>query len=178
MSAALRESVRPDAAERVRRVVTRYAHSIAIVPYAEQYRESALEVAAAIHAHSLYRDFKQDPDKLIAQLAMSGEGDARFRWFRLAVRRGIVLGGFYGILQRVYWGDVLIARDAGWWVRPAMRGGPAAILLLDAFEQWARASGAQMACVGQSGIEDIERTGNLYLRCGYRFTGYNTAKVL
>jgi hypothetical protein len=178
MSAVPREIERPDAAARIRRVVDRFSRSIAIVPYSDQYRETALVVARQIHARSLYRNFVMDEAKVLAQLAMSGEGDARWRFFRLAVRRDQVIGGFYGVLQRAYWGDVLMARDAGWWVRDEARGGPAAILLLDSFETWARSMGALIAHVGQTGVENIERTGNLFLRCGYQFTGYNTAKAL
>lgn len=176
MAAVAREVA--DGSSRLERVAARFSRSITIVSYDDRFRSSALEVAREIHAHSLYRDMPLLEDKVIEQLSMAGSGDARWRYFRLAVRGDQVLGGFFGVLLRVFWCDALLAKDMGWWVRSSARGGAAAILLLNDFEAWARGHGATMAGIAQSGVENIERTGQLFRNCGYRFTGYNTAKDL
>lgn len=151
--------------------------SIEIVDYAPAYKDSMLVVAREIHAHSIYRDMPLDEPKLARQLAASGGLDPS-RYFRLAVRRGEVLGGFYGCTLRVFFCDELTAKDMGWWVKQSARGGAAAVLLLADFESWARARGARKCMLGQSGVENIETTGRLFKKCGYAFTGYNTCKEL
>ena len=151
--------------------------TIRIIPYEEKYRESMMVVAREIHAHSIYRNMPLDEPKLVKQLSGSGINFPD-RYFKIAVRNDEVLGGFYGCLLRVFFCDELTAKDMGWWVKESARGGAAAILLLTDFEQWARQHGARKCMVGQSGIENIERTGKLFQHCGFKFTGYNTSKEL
>lgn len=178
MAAAAREIGRPDAASRIRRVADRFCRSISIVPFEERYLASGMKVAREIHAHSIYRDLPLDEKKLYEQLSMSGTGDAKSRYFRLAVRGDEVLGGFYGVALRMFFCDALIAKDMGWWVRESARGGAAAILLLYDFEAWARSIGASKLGVGQSGVENLERTRLLFENCGFTVTGFNTSKDL
>lgn len=166
-----------DAVRFQERIAARF-RSIRIVPYDPAYLESGLEVARGIHAHSIYRTLPLDETKLIRQLGSSGTEFAPDRYFRLAVRAGSVLGGFYGCVMRAFFCDELLAKDMGWWVRPEARGSAAAVLLLIDFERWAIERGARVCTIGQSGIENIERTGKLFMHCGYQFTGYNAAKVL
>ena len=162
-----------EVAERIRQRPT----TIQIVDYDEQYRDGVVNVAREIHAHSIYRNMPMDESKVVRQLALAG-GIAPDRFFKLAVRGGDVLGGFLGCTFVPFFADSLLARDLGWWVKESSRGGAAAILLLQAFESWARACGATKAMVGQSGIENIERTTGLYVHCGYSITGFNTCKEL
>jgi hypothetical protein len=88
------------------------------------------------------------------------------------------LGGFYGCRLKVFFSGETIVKDMGWWVSPTARGGAAAALLLGAFEDWGRSVGAKRAMIGQSGVENIERTRRLFEHCGYALTGYNTSKDL
>ena len=151
--------------------------SIEIVGYDPKYRDGVIKVAKEIHAHSIYRDMPLDVDKVVLQLSLAGKM-APDRFFKLAVRGDEVLGGFFGCTLRVFFCDNLTAKDMGWWVSESSRGGVAAILLLKAFEDWARTNGACKSMVGQSGIENIERTTRLFVHCGYSITGFNTCKEL
>ena len=162
-----------EVAERIKHRQT----TIQIVDYDEQYRDGVVNVAKEIHAHSIYRNMPMDEDKVVRQLSLAGS-IASDRFFKLAVRGGDVLGGFLACTFVPFFSDSLLARDLGWWVKESSRGGAAAILLLQAFENWARGRGATKAMVGQSGIENIERTTGLYVHCGYSITGFNTCKEL
>jgi len=151
--------------------------TIQIVPFTREYLFGALVVAREIHAHSIYRDMPLDEEKLVRQLVGSGQ-EFPDRYFRLAVRGPVVLGGFYGCVFRTFFCDEMLAKDMGWWVTEDARGGLAAIKLLADFEGWAKEKGARKCMIGQSGVENIETTAKLFMHCGYTFTGYNTAKDL
>ena len=164
-------------ADRLARIAERYADTIKIVPYADEYRDQMVAVAHEIHAHSLYKDLPMDDAKLVRQLAAAG-GLAPDRYFRLAVREGEVLGGFFGGANKTFFCNALLARDMGWWVKESARGGAAAVLLLTDFEVWAHGMGCSKVMIGQAGVENIDRTMQLYQNCGYTLTGYNTAKEI
>lgn len=151
--------------------------TIKIIPYEEKYLDGTLAVAREIHAHSIYANMRLDEAKVIRQLAASGD-IVPDRYFKLAVRNDEVLGGFYGCLLKVFFSDECTAKDMGWWVKETARGGAAAVLLLADFERWARAAGARKCMVGQSGVENIDRTRKLFEHCGYQLTGFNTSKEL
>ena len=152
--------------------------SVKVIEFDPKYADGALEIAREIHAHSLYANMPLDEAKVMRQLSAAGGALVPERYFRLAVRGDEVLGGFYGAVAKTFFCDELLARDMGWWVKQTARGGAAAVLLLLDFERWARAAGARKCMVGQSGVEDIERTKRLYEHCGFTLTGYNTAKEL
>lgn len=159
------------------RIAERFA-SIHIVAYENKYMMQALEVAREIHAHSIYANMPLDNTKLIKQLSMASNGISPERYFKLAIRGDEVLGGFLGGLVRVFFCDEFTAKDMGWWIKESARGSAAGVLLLNDFEKWAKAKGARKVMLGQSGVENIERTGKLFYHCGYQFTGYNTCKEL
>lgn len=150
---------------------------IKIAPFELKYLESAMEVAEQIHATSIYANMPLNREKLVAQLSMAGN-TAPDRFFRLAVRDDVVLGAIFGMLSRTFFDDELIAKDLGWWVRPEARGGRTALVLLQAFEAWARERGARKIGLGQTGVHDIERTRRLFEHAGYQIVGYNAMKDL
>jgi GNAT superfamily N-acetyltransferase len=152
--------------------------TIRVVDYGHEYLEGTLQVAREVHARSLYRDMPLDEAKVIRELSAASWGMAPGRYFRLAVRDADVLGGFHGCAFVTFFSNEITARDMGWWVRESARGGAAAVLLLADFERWARERGARKCTVGQSGVEDIDRTRKLYQHCGYTITGYNAAKEI
>lgn len=151
--------------------------SISIISYDEKYLDGTLDVARYIHAHSIYANMPLDEEKLIRQLSASGS-IVPDRYFQIAVRGDDVLGGFYGCLLRPFFCDELTAKDMGWWIKPNARGSAAAVLLLTDFERWAKERGARKCMIGQSGVENIERTTKLFQNCGYQITGFNTCKEL
>lgn len=151
--------------------------SISVVPYSHEYRDQAVEIAHEMHVNSIYGDMPLDEDKVIRQLSACGTV-VPDRYFRLAVRSGEVLGGFYGHVRKTFFCDELLAHDMGWWVKQTARGSAAAILLLGDFETWAREQGARKLMVGQSTEINIEATTRLFHHCGFRTIGYNTVKDL
>lgn len=163
--------------ERMDRVAARFVETIRLVDYDPKYKESMMIVAREIHAHSIYANLPLDEVKLERQLSASG-GIAKDRFFKLAIRGDEVLGGFYGCTLRVFFCDEMTAKDMGWWVKSSARGGAAAILLLNEFEQWARSQGCRKCMIGQSGVENITQTAKLFVNCGYQVTGFNTSKEL
>ncbi len=162
--------------ESIQKVLSRPS-AIQIVPWADGYREQAVEIAREMHANSIYADMPLDVDKVCRQLSACGNL-VPDRYFRMAVRRGELLGGFYGHVRRTFFCDELLAHDLGWWVKSSARGGAAAILLLADFEKWAHTSGAKKVMVGQSTAINIERTTKLFENCGFRVIGFNTVKDL
>jgi GNAT superfamily N-acetyltransferase len=149
--------------------------SIKIIPYAPEYNEQMGLIAEGMHRDSIYSDMPLDKAKVIRQLAACGNL-APDRWFRLAVRFGEVLGGFYGHSRKTFFCDEILAHDLGWWVKPNARGSAAAVMLLFEFERWAKTQGAKKLMVGQSTALDIERTTKFYKHCGFRVIGFNTVK--
>jgi hypothetical protein len=175
--AAVSAWVAPNAlAERAERV-RRHANTIEIVPYSDAYRDQVVEGAEEMHRNSVYHDLPLDRDKVVQQLAACGNL-VPDRYFRIAVRGDVLLGGFFGHVRRTFFCDELLAHDMGWWVLEHARGGAAAILLLADFEVWARKMGAKKIMVGQSTEVDILRTTKLFNHCGFRIIGFNTLKDL
>lgn len=158
--------------------VLKFRHeTVEIIGYDAIYNDQIAAIALEMHSASMFRDYKMDTDKLIAQLALSGQYPDTMH-FRMAVRNGEVFGGFYGVINKMFFSDELMARDVGWWVKQSRRGSFAAIRLLEDFETWAKSKGAQKVMIGQSSGIDIEKTTKLYQHCGYRIIGYNTVKEL
>lgn len=62
-------------------------------------------------------------------------------------------------------GPVWIAQERVWWIDPAHRGS-AALKMLAAYEDWARAGGYRF--VGMAGMGSDPAVGVIYERCGYR----------
>lgn len=155
-------------------ISTRHA-AIQVVDYADIYRDQVIAGAHQMHEDSIYRDLPLDEGKVIRQLAACGNL-VPDRYFRLAVRNGEVMGGFYGHVRRTFFCDELLAHDMGWWVLRGKRGSAAAVVLLADFERWAAGQGARKVMVGQSTEINIERTTKFYEHCGFRVIGFNTVK--
>ncbi len=162
----------------IEKVLARFSSTIKIVEYEPQYKEQMIEIARQIHGESMYADLPMDEEKVVRQLAACGTHLAPDRYFRLAIRNGEVLGGFYGHVRKTFFCDEILAHDMGWWCKPCRRGSAAAIVMLADFEKWGRAQGARKLMVGQSTGRDIARTTKLFEHCGFRIIGYNTVKDL
>jgi hypothetical protein len=151
---------------------------IQVIAFSLAYLASTMGLGRQIHSHSIYADAPFDEEKLAKQLLWAGTDKSPDRYFRIAVRGDVVLGAFYGYVHRVFFSDQLVANDLGWWVREEARGGRTAMALLLDFEKWAKQQGAKRVGLGQTGVEDIERTTQLFVHCGYKVIGYNTMKDL
>jgi GNAT superfamily N-acetyltransferase len=157
------------------KIAERYP-DIKVVPYTHDYRDAAIDLARQIIDASAFKGVTLDEEVLERHLKIAGTSANPDRYLRLAVKEGRLLGGFYGCLQTVYFSRLMIAKDLGWFVYPEARGGPAAVLLLADFEQWARVKGAVKLIIGQAVGIDVDRTKKLYQHCGYSVVGYNTMK--
>jgi len=148
---------------------------IQIIKYDHKYKDQMVEIAHQIHQASLYSEIEMEEDKLLAQLEYASNTHPS-GYFRLAVLGDKLYGAFLGMISPGFFCDALIAKDMGWWVKPEHRGSPAAICLLRDFEKWAKEKGASKVMIGQTGVENIEKTTKLFTHCGYKVVGYNTAK--
>lgn len=160
--------------EAIQRVLARPS-SIQIVNLSAEYLGQAVEIAKEMHHNSVYADMPLDTGKVIRQLSACGTL-VPDRYFRIAVRRDELLGGFYGHVRRTFFCDELLAHDMGWWVKKSARGSAAAIRLLADFERWAAEQGARKVMVGQSTAINVEATTRLFEHCGFRVIGFNTVK--
>jgi hypothetical protein len=157
--------------------LSRRLSSTQIVPYSEQYREQAIEVGLEMHRNSIYADLPFDWAKTESQLMLCNVS-VPDRYFKLAVREGVLIGAMLGTIRRTFFCDELLAHDMGWWVPKSRRGQGAALKLLGDFEQWAREMGARKIMIGQSTEVNIQQTTKLYTHLGYRLIGFNTVKDL
>jgi len=149
-----------------------------IVPYNPSYRNQVMELARQMQSESVvHRHVMLNETKLDAQL-MASQTAPDTVFFKLAVRAGEVLGGFLGVITTLYFSDERAASDRAWFVKKDRRGSVAAVLLLQAFEEWGKAHGVQMFMLGQSTGVQIETTKMLYEKLGYTTVGFNTFKRL
>jgi hypothetical protein len=162
--------------EAMQKALTRTT-SIQVIPWSDAYKDQAVAIGREMHANSVYHDLPFDEAKTIRQLAACGN-IVPDRYFRLAVRRGVLLGGVYGHVRRTFFCDEILAHDMGWWVTKSARGGMAAIALLADFEKWAREQGARKIMVGQSTGINMKQTTKMFEHCGFRVIGFNTVKDL
>lgn len=151
--------------------------SIKIIPYSQEYREQAIAIGHEMHQNSIYHDLPFDDDKVERQISCCNV-QVPDRYFKLAVRDGVVLGGMLGTVRRTFFCDELLAHDMGWWVTESRRGQGAALKLLADFEDWARSMGARKVMIGQSTERNMEQITKLYRHLGFRLIGFNTVKDL
>ena len=89
------------------------------------------------------------------------------------------IGIFLGYLSTWYTGDDIVAQDKTWFVLPEYRTKTrAAIVLVKAFEKWAKDNGAMSICPGSMTGGDIDVVCKLYERLGYKAIGYNFKKTI
>ena len=157
------------------RIKTR-SSAIEIIPFSLDYLDQILVGAAQMHEDSIYADMPLDQDKLIKQFASCTQLGTD-RYFRLAVRKGVLLGAFFGQVKHTFFCDDLLANDLGWWIiREHRCASAAAMRLLFDFEEWAKVQGAKKVMVGQVTARNVEKITKFYEHCGFRVVGYNTVK--
>lgn len=149
--------------------------AIKVIQYTPQYKDQVLDIAREMHALSIYADMEFDTAKVDKQLSLCGTS-VKERYFKIAVRDGVVLGGLLGSVSPTFFCDELLAKDLAWMVTENKRGYGAALKLIGDFEEWAKSMGAKKVMIGQSTEMDIEKITKLYLHLGYRLVGFNTVK--
>lgn len=76
------------------------------------------------------------------------------------------------------WSSERHAVESCLYVHPASRGTPAAIKLIRAFEEWAKAAGCTSVALSVGSGLDVDRVTSLYERLGYRRYGIDTIKEI
>jgi GNAT superfamily N-acetyltransferase len=96
----------------------------------------------------------------------------------VALRGETIIGMLFGYVAESWFGPDLVAGDFTFYVLPERRGGRAALLLIDAFERWAKAAGATECVLGVSTMINPERTARFFARSGFVPTGATLTKRL
>jgi len=132
--------------------------------------DSMVELGAAMHAESAYRDLDYDRDKcfqLCARYVLHPD-----RYFGYCAYEGDELTGMLmGYVSLYYFGNDLLANDIVWYVRKDRRGSMTGIRLLNAFRDWAKERGASEICIGVSSALNLDRTHKLMSRMGFNHVG-------
>ena len=137
---------------------------------AEQDIEPMVEMGAAMHAESAFAplDYSREKCRLLCRRYIE-HPDANFG--AVASLEGQLVGMYMGYITPYFFGNDTIATDILWYVRPEHRGSRAGMLLLSAFQDWAREQGAAEVCAGVSTAVEPEKTGAALERWGYRHVG-------
>jgi len=129
-----------------------------------------IELGAAMHAESAFRDLDYSRDKCF-QLGVRCISHPD-RYFGYCAYEGDELTGMLiGQLVPYYFGNDLLANDILWYVREDKRGSMMGIRLLNAFRDWAKERGASEVCIGVSTALDLDRTHKLLSRMGFTHVG-------
>lgn len=79
-----------------------------------------------------------------------------------------IVGMLLGVIAPTWFApDTPIATELAWWVDEHHRKGTAAIRLVQAFEEWAKASGAAIACMCEMVVDGQPPVGDMIQRMGY-----------
>ncbi|MAK37096.1 MAG: GNAT family N-acetyltransferase [Flavobacteriaceae bacterium] len=89
----------------------------------------------------------------------------------IAEHEGKIVGMLVGLVSEHFFGHDLMASDLTFYIDKEHRGGTLGVRLMRQFEAWAKCMGARVISLGISTEIDAKRTGELYLRMGYRVTG-------
>lgn len=129
--------------------------------------DALLELGREMHAESWYAYLPFDEAKVRNALCT-----AISRGF-LAVQEadGRIVGGMAGLITEFWFCRSLIATDLGLFVKSDKRGSTAAVRLVQAFIDWARANGAAEVNLAISTGVRIEETGDLYKALGLTHVG-------
>lgn len=95
-----------------------------------------------------------------------------------AVVEGQIVGFMCGYLGETFLNSQVNAYEQGVFVAPEHRGGTVAMRLIQNFERWAKASGAENVWLGQSVGQKQDSTLKFFERLGYSCQGFITCKKL
>jgi GNAT superfamily N-acetyltransferase len=96
----------------------------------------------------------------------------------VAVKSGTIVGMIVGFVTSHWFTDEKVASDFTFYIKPEARGGRVALMLVRAFEEWARAQGARGTVPGTSTMVSPELVARFYEKLGYERTGYGFFKEL
>lgn len=129
-----------------------------------------VELARAMHASSVYRDFVFSEQHLAGYLAMALDAPSRY-CILVAEHDHRLVGFLAGYLESFVFGPETIAYDTAFYVAPEHRGTTTAKRLIAAFRAWAIDRGAREIGLGISTGIDDDRVGGFYERLGWSRSG-------
>lgn len=135
--------------------------------------DTLVQMGIAMHAESprySQRSFNVDKVRKIGAKLIESGGVC------VAVNGSEILGMLAGFIAVDWFGDDRTASDYLFYVRPEHRGGRAALLLLQAFEDWGEANGATAFVPGTSTLINPEATAKFFEHLGYSRSGYGFYK--
>lgn len=134
-----------------------------------------VELAHASFLDSKYADLTFDFDGLTTLLHVSLQSDA-VQVFVCTNTAGRVIGAIGAIITKNPWFKEMFASEQLFTIEKASRGFAPAMLLLNAYKNWAAVSGARVLCVLADSGECDSRTARLYQRAGFVPSGFALAK--
>lgn len=94
----------------------------------------------------------------------------------LGIKDSQTVGVIVGVIDELYFSEVLTAGEIIWWVDPPERRTRLSKNLFDAFEYWGRKMGAKfLSCVNTSDTTDLAR---FYVKNGYHLAESNYIKEI
>ena len=132
-----------------------------------------IELGRDMHQENVYRQFDFSPVKCAALLHACVTNPTT-HFARIAVTDADeIIGILLGEISEHYFGTDLIASDYLWYVAPAHRGSKAGLMLLNEFQEWAKARDAVEVYMGISSGLHAAKTGALLEKLGYDLVGGN-----
>lgn len=127
-----------------------------------------VEIGAALHAESDYRDISYNPQKVgaLMELLIQGGGVVF-----VAEKSGEVVGGIAGGVTDHWFSDELTGFEYSFFVLPEHRHGLVAMKLLLAMKAWCKAMGAKTLRIGITTGINTEGTARFYRHMGFRDAG-------
>lgn len=87
------------------------------------------------------------------------------------IKEEAIIGFIMGVLVPLWYAPTTItAQELAWWMDPEHRKGMAGLKLLTAFEEWAKASGANLIMISDLLIEGEYPIGKILTLKGYQHT--------
>lgn len=131
-----------------------------------------LELGMAMHAEGDYQtvpfDIEKTAHSIIEQVIKSPDG------FGVLVYDGDnAVGMLAGGISQPFFSYTTYAYDYVWYMLPKYRGARASIRMLNMFKEWALEKGCDHLWMGVSTNINVEKTGRLFEKLGFRHIGGN-----
>lgn len=148
-----------------------YNSAITIAPLLYADVEIVVDMAKRMHAESpVYRDYPFS-EVIMRSWVVAAIEKPNSCFCAVAWKNGEIIGAFLGLAGHMLFSECRRADELGFYVYEQFRGGRAALLLVKAFEEWAKRVGCVLVMTGVSaGITD-ERAISFYERLQYKKHG-------
>lgn len=148
-----------------------YNGAIVVAPLLYADVEIVVDMAKRMHADSpVYRDYPFS-EVILRSWVVAAIEKPNSCFCAVAWKNGEIIGALLGAAAYMLFSECRMANELGFYVYEQFRGGRAALLLVKAFEEWAKRVDCVLVMVGVSaGITD-ERAISFYERLDYKKHG-------